>query len=331
MGNFGDDLFLKTFKQIFSEHNLFSWTPFLDRDQIDGIIVGGGDLLTLYSFNEYYFPSPLKNLPTWVYGVGVVDFYSEETWPAQEVQKYRDRFRTVRHVVVRDERSADYLKRLQIHSRVDTAPDIVFAYDPPHYPIATGGDGRTIGVCIFTYENFPFQKLAMLLSKLTRRGYRLFLIPVVNQANNPFSDYQQCVQLCEEIKKLHPQAEVNHTYREYDLEMTYSFIRSMDFLLTFKMHPALVALRHQVPVFCLSKMSKVASLLEQVGLGDFFCDFDRDTEELETRLIQFLATGKRRMLDHQGAIRKVERESKEKLLWLKRSMERELTQMKKRT
>lgn len=61
MGNFGDDLFLHTFRQLFHGHHVYPWQAKLDPDQADAVIIGGGDLITPYSFNRYYFPSPCKD------------------------------------------------------------------------------------------------------------------------------------------------------------------------------------------------------------------------------------------------------------------------------
>lgn len=61
MGNFGDDLFLHTLRQVFHDHHVYPWNSRLDPRQTDAFIIGGGDLITPYSFNSYYFPPRLKD------------------------------------------------------------------------------------------------------------------------------------------------------------------------------------------------------------------------------------------------------------------------------
>lgn len=56
MGNFGDDLFLHTLRQVFHDHHVYPWNSRLDPRQTDAFIIGGGDLITPYSFSPYYFP-----------------------------------------------------------------------------------------------------------------------------------------------------------------------------------------------------------------------------------------------------------------------------------
>ena len=111
MGNFGDELFLKTFKQIFHNHNVFPWSAFLDPNKIDAVIIGGGDLITPYYYNEYYFPSLLENHPTWIYGVGVVDHYNEDTWPIEQIDRHRQRLSKAKKVYLRDDNSARIFKK----------------------------------------------------------------------------------------------------------------------------------------------------------------------------------------------------------------------------
>jgi len=318
MGNFGDELFLKTFKQIFSEDQVFYYSAYLDLSKIDAVIIGGGDLIIPYRIYEYYFPAPLKDHPIWIYGVGVIDWYPEETWPVEEIARNRDYLSRAKQLSLRDQRSASIAKKYQFNDQIRVVPDIAFAYREPKYPLA--GFSRTkpsIGICVYAYESFPIEKMGEVFSDLTRQGFHLVLIPVVNQFDSAYADSKMCLAVGEEIKKRHPQAAVTVLWGQYDLEMTYNYLQSVDYLLTFKMHPIIAAVRGGVPVLAFSKMNKVSSLLEMLGLAEFLCNPDLPADEIKAKVNWFLGQGKEKMNQVKDWITSLEQESMRCLLELK--------------
>jgi polysaccharide pyruvyl transferase WcaK-like protein len=320
LGNFGDELFLKTLQQAFPDDCVYPYSPFTDISRTDAVIIGGGDLITPYHFNKYYFPPLLKEKPTWVYGVGIVTYYPESTWPEKEIELHRQRLQPAKGLYLRDELSARIARKLMWNERIEVVPDMVFGYKEPRYPITKPANPPTIGVCIFSYEEFPMDKVAELLLTAVSQGYRLLLIPVVNQSNNPYVDYPTCEALKELVLAQRPQADVSLPGITYDLELTYSLIQSVDYLISFKLHPALVALRAGVPVFSLSKMSKVASLLRSFGLDHYLRSFEAPVEELKEVMLQFLQNGKQHMQAALPAIRATERASKDSLSQLRKEV-----------
>ncbi|WP_426448075.1 polysaccharide pyruvyl transferase family protein [Paenibacillus sp. S-38] len=324
MGNFGDELFLKTFAQTLKGHRVFPWVAQVDVDRVDAVIIGGGDLITPYAFNSFYFPPQLENKPTWIYGVGIVDYYPEPTWPQKEVEQYRIRTAKAHGMALRDQRSAEIASRLSLNTAVEVVPDVAFGYEPPGYPMGRFSARPTAGLCIFTYDAFPKDKLIAIAERLIGRGYDLVFIPVVNQSNNPFADAKMCTELREEILKKHPNAVVLVPRPQYDLEVTYSYIGSLDCLISFKLHPSLAAIRSGVPVFCLTQMSKVRSLMESFGLDDFVLDYSLPQEQLLGKLDDFLAGGRMRLAAAEPLIRKTEELARLKLAELKASIEHTL-------
>jgi polysaccharide pyruvyl transferase WcaK-like protein len=321
MGNFGDELFLETFKQIFAGHEVFGWSPYLDPASIDAVIIGGGDLITPYHFNSFYFPPALKHLPTWVYGVGIVDAYPPETWPEAEIAKYRERLSGIRGFCVRDQRSAGYGRMLKLHDRIETVPDPVFAYREPGIPLRRFSSRPVIGLCLFSYPSFPLEKMARILAGLIQEGYHLVLLPVVNQPNNAYADLAMCQKLRQKIGELAPGASITLPSGQYNLETTYRYVTNVDYLISFKLHPSLAALRSGVPVFCLSQMSKVRSLLQLFDLEEYFCNYDDDGAAIGRRLRDFLTHGKKRVDLASPLVRLVEKQSRDSLLLLKKQIE----------
>ncbi|TCP64590.1 polysaccharide pyruvyl transferase family protein [Baia soyae] len=321
LGNFGDELFLKVFQQVFHEHRVFGYKGYLDHKQMDAVIIGGGDLITPYHFNSYYFPAQLSEIPTWIYGVGIVDFYPESSWSAEEVEKYRQIIQKAKATFFRDQNSVEIAKKYKFHNHVQHAPDVVFSYKQPSYPIIRSKSGNRIGVCIHAYENFPMKQVSMVLAELASEGYEIVCIPVVNQSNNLYSDTEVCKTLCQSILELAPAGKVEVVKPEYDLETTYSYIQNLDFLLSFKLHPSLVAIRNLVPVLCVSSMSKVHSLLKYFDLDAYGCHADISDSELRKKMKFLLKTGRQKMKSIRERVKDCETWSDKCVSELKKSIQ----------
>ncbi|MFC7441685.1 polysaccharide pyruvyl transferase family protein [Laceyella putida] len=294
MGNFGDELFLKTYQQVFSNHHVFSWEPFLDTKQIDAVIIGGGDLITPYWFNQHYFPSDLENHPTWIYSVGIADFYPLETWPDQEVQKYRERTQKAVRFAVRDENSAKLARNIGLHHQVDIVPDAAFSYKVNPIPIEKFSIKPIIGICIHSYEHFPYGMVRDVLAGCGQKGYDFLFIPVIDRAVNPYADVPACRKLMGMVREKCPDANVHILEIAY-LDQICNWLKAIDYLISFKLHPSLIAVREGTPVLCINSHSKVKSLMSKFGLDDFVIKENVSKEQLENKLSSFLQTGKERL------------------------------------
>lgn len=197
-GNFGDELFLETFKQVLYKDTVYPIVSHIDFLSSDAVIIGGGDLIIPYSYNNTYFPKEILHVPVWVYGVGVVDFYPPETWPEAEVEKYREIISQANGLYVRDSNSAKLANYMKLNSMIREVPDIAFSYRQPNYPIIKNPHKKTIGVCSFSYEDFPLDKMARILSTLNSKDFTIVLIEVVD-IRNKFTDRQTCLKLKEKF------------------------------------------------------------------------------------------------------------------------------------
>lgn len=325
MGNFGDDLFLRTFQQVFYPHQVYPWNNQLDASKTDAVIIGGGDLITPYAFNTNYFPPELKDKPTWLYGVGIVDAYPEETWPADQVELYRNVISRAKRAVFRDPRSAEIAKRAYFHKNVEVAPDMAFGYRQPKFPYKKAISKPTIGICVFSYSSFPFDAFITLMKSWSDRGYHLRLLPAVNHPNGGgYSDYPMCERLKTRLRELDPHASVDILPLLLDLELTYSAIQSVDYLVSFKLHPTLVALRAGIPALAFSGMSKVKSLLEGFGMEKYYLDYREPLAKYTPIIDDFLSKGPELVRSRERQFRMTERESVKSLLGLRKDVERYL-------
>ncbi|WP_211745978.1 polysaccharide pyruvyl transferase family protein [Paenibacillus sp. Marseille-Q4541] len=321
MGNFGDDLFLKTLQQAFHHHEVFPWNAYMDTNQVDAVIVGGGDLITPYKFSNYYFPKALQQHPMWLYGVGIVDTYPPETWPEEEVNKHKEYFQHAQRAIFRDKTSAELAAIGGFHKNPETAQDMVFAYQEHPFPVKRFSLKKTIGVCLFSYPSFPFETMTELLLNLNRQNYHIVLIPVINHPNNSFSDYNTCKKLEQAMKAADPAASVQTLSLLLEIDLTYNIIQSMDYLISYKLHPTLVALRAGVPVLAMSKMGKVKHLLERFHLEHFYCDFSAPLASLEPIIRHFLKEGPSKVKENLPLIRLAEEESTAELQQLVQDLE----------
>lgn len=321
MGNFGDDLFLRTLQQIFHGHTVFPWNGYMNPAEVDRVIVGGGDLITPYSFNSYYFPKDLIHHPLWVYGVGIVDQYPEETWPKEQVERYRKYISNAQRAVFRDKRSAGIADKAKFHPHVEHAQDIAFAYEQQHYPLRPYSNRPTIGICVFSYPSFPFENMVRLSMHLLSQGYHLLFIPVINHPTNMYSDLSTCQKLLGRIKANDPHASAETLPMLMELDLTYNYIQHVDYLITFKLHPAIAALRAGKPAFALSKMNKVWSLLESFGMEQYYCDYLLPYESIRERVDEFLMHGGSVMKLQAASIRSAEDESLRQLTALRKEIE----------
>ncbi len=320
LGNFGDELFLKTFKQLFSKHNVFQWVPCLDANKIEAVIIGGGDLIQPYCFNEGYFPLQLAHIPTWLYGVGIVDYYNHATWPKEEIKKNRERINSAVNTVYRDDHSANIAKEFCFHKSIEVAPDIVFAYQEPCYPIGKLSSKKTIGICIYVYDDFPYQMMLLILKHLVMKDYHLVFIPVVNK-NNLYSDMDMCETLYKTVIECMPNSEANLLWHQFDIEMTYSMIQSLDYLISFKLHPVIAAMRAGVPSFSFSKLSKVRNLHKAIHSDYYISDYDMPLEDIKQRIDAFLQDSKRLYIKEKIAIEQMQRKSMDRIIQLKEEIQ----------
>lgn len=309
MGNFGDDLFLKTLQQAFCKHTLFPWNGYMDPAKVDAVIIGGGDLITPYKFSSYYFPAALAEHPMWLYGVGIVDTYPPETWPADQVELHKQYIEKARRAIFRDQKSQELATIAKLHTKPETAQDMVFAYQEHPFPVKRFSLRKTIGVCLFSYPSFPMEAMVQLLLRLSSEGFHIVLIPVINHPSNRFSDYSTCKLLEQKMKEIDSAASVQTLSLLLETDITYNVIQSMDYLISYKLHPTLVALRAGVPVLAFSKMGKVKHLLSRFHLNHYYYDYAQPFEAYEDIIKQFIKSGPDEVRAALPLIRQAEHES----------------------
>lgn len=180
----------------------------------------------------------------------------------------------------------------------------------------------TVGVVVFSYESFPMSNMTKLLGHLIAKGYHIVLIPVIHHPGNAYSDYDTCLQLMKKVKESTPRSSIETMPFLMDIELTYSFIQSVDYLISYKLHPSLAALRAGKPVLAFSTMNKVKSLLSSFHLASYYTDYHLPLDAWIDRTERFLADGPGHVQRIMPLIRSAEKESRASLLELKRHIEK---------
>lgn len=149
-GNFGDELFVSVYKEYLGPHFDLRFMsdnlrpPYYSKpleeivDEVDAIVIGGGDIVQGWNLDERYFPRAFLEKPVFVAGVGVpirsgtnANSQVEKDWI---VEKYRAFFNhdSVKMINARDQQSVNWIKKKTspIVEPVE-APDLVCALTLP--------------------------------------------------------------------------------------------------------------------------------------------------------------------------------------------------------
>ncbi|HVM51635.1 MAG TPA: polysaccharide pyruvyl transferase family protein [Acidimicrobiales bacterium] len=183
-GNFGDELFMLVHRQFLSAdfdvdllHDRFE-KPYFSRpvaevvDEVDAVVIGGGDLVIPWQLSELYWRRELLERPVFLTGIGVPRWggYSRAV---VDTMKEFIQHPNVRYIGVRDEPSRDWVQRhLQPKIEIDCAPDIVCSLD---LPAVQPTDERILGVVTRKRRNEgdDFLWLERLCEKAARLDYRI--------------------------------------------------------------------------------------------------------------------------------------------------------------
>jgi polysaccharide pyruvyl transferase WcaK-like protein len=142
-GNFGDELFLRVHHQFLAQHfevrvlhDLLE-KPYFSRpiaevvDEVDAIVIGGGDLIIPWQLSELYWRLELLERPTFLTGIGVPRWGGSSPAVVERLRTFIQH-PNVRYIGARDEPSRSWIEHhMQPSVDVDCAPDIVCALDLP--------------------------------------------------------------------------------------------------------------------------------------------------------------------------------------------------------
>lgn len=135
-GNYGDELFLDVYRQFLAPHELIvlpeiTRHPFFrgsvkDRvDEVDAILIGGGDLIIPWSLSGLYWKPEYLAKPVFVFGVGVPTWGGHKEEIVQRMAQFLGNDQ-VKSVTLRDPESRDWVARhIGCADKLSWSPDPV--------------------------------------------------------------------------------------------------------------------------------------------------------------------------------------------------------------
>lgn len=283
-GNYGDELFLKVFEQFFgAEYQLkvlpdLPAKPYFSRPvedmvaEVDGILLGGGDLIRPWGTDERYFHNAYLRKPVFALGLGVpIRIGSpEEAEKPHIARRYSAFFNhaNMKFVGVRDEDSRRWMEK---HVKPETAPlvaapDIVCALSLPE--VDKGEDEQVLGIVTRQRPNRDtpddYSELEKLARQLQERGWRIRHI-ILGTGIVGWRDVANAGDLDVPGKEI--------IYSQ-SLDELSAAIGRCTALASMKFHGSVVATMYGIPSIVLIPTSKNRSFMRRIDRSDLLSKFD---------------------------------------------------------
>lgn len=282
-GNFGDELFLNVFQQVLGDlydlkvtyDNLskpyFSSTAEARVGELDGVVIGGGDIVQPWAMDERYFNFAYLEKPVFVVGVGVpiraaVNLkHAEKDWIVKKYKKFFSH-ENIKFIHARDAQSAHWIRtKLEPRVPVIEAPDIVCSLNLP--PINADLTQRVLGVVTRkrpSDEPDNYAELKNLCEFAMQKGWRVRHI-ILGCASVGRADFENADDLNVEGKELIYTESLN------DLMIA---IGECDALASMKFHGTVVATMYGIPSIVLIPTNKNKNFMDRIGLASQVSKFD---------------------------------------------------------
>jgi polysaccharide pyruvyl transferase WcaK-like protein len=284
-GNYGDELFLEVWKDVFSDHNLIGFEEITGKtkcmhsdsserqnfaDSVDAIVIGGGDLIRPQGKINYWYEELLSK-PIFLYGIGVATWLGKDKKVIEQIVSFLSNDNCI-SIGVRDIESFNWIvaNAPHIKEKLYVTPDIVFSMKKEDKSLFTQ---KTVGIITRHQKNYD-----------TRR---------INQMRMIKDVYTECgFNVVEILASTGPE-------KEWDLEgsqnwdigcETLSFdtddqitaaIGSCELIYSMKFHGCVVGLLHHVPTISLLKTDKFVNLYKFLRLENWLIGGDPDKIRFE--------------------------------------------------
>lgn len=271
--NFGDEIFLQTWKKVFQEHNVYQINQYIDIKSLDRIIIGGGDLLDTSFFTNAYWRPEFFEVPTYVYGIGVPNMPENRN----ELNKYTSFLAKCKDVCVRDQFAVDYLVRNGLYANPKLVEDIAWSYSLPNYNYFGLSENKVVGISYRFNRNFDWKNLLFLAEQVAKDDYDILLIPLQPAYDPNWRGNDDGIhhELKKHIEVCSPKTTINIISDSCDIDQRISFIKACDYYITQRFHGTLISLRTGTPCITLGDSSKFIKVLERFGMQDSFCKNDK--------------------------------------------------------
>ena len=277
-GNFGDELFVKVFEQWLGDKfdikvmNDLTHKPYFSRpiedvvDEVDAIVIGGGDLIIPWSMSDLYWRDEYLKKPVFIVGVGV------PTWGQAKphiIEKYK-KFLThdnVKFFNVRDKESAEWVRRnISSEVAVNHSADIVFALKMSP---KVNTEEKYFGIVTRDRKGTPddLTQVKRLAEKAKSEGFKIKHI-ILGSGDVGKRDIERADDFDVEGKEL--------VYSE-SLDELCQEISSCQMLASMKFHGTVVALNYGIPSIVLSATDKNRNLMRMIERRELLSSLNDET------------------------------------------------------
>ncbi|MDO7868502.1 polysaccharide pyruvyl transferase family protein [Nocardioides jiangxiensis] len=283
-GNYGDELFLDIFHKYFPDFELrpladLPSQPFFSRpvheivNEVDAILIGGGDILQPWARDPRYFNPKFLKKPCFVVGIGVPLYTGPNVKPPREetIASHRRFFHNpaLKRVGVRDDQAANWIREnLEPDFPIHVAPDIVCTLDLPDAPKPEGAPILGIVTRFRPKLETPddYSKVEELARHAADQGFRIRHI-ILGTGETGKRDVANAEDFRFEGKEV--------VYSEDLTDLTRA-IGECTVLASMKFHGTVVATMYGVPSIVMIPTNKNRNFMNRIGLGDLVARFDSD-------------------------------------------------------
>lgn len=290
-GNFGDELFLDVYAQFLSDdYNLRIMhdsleDPYFSKGKkeavglVDGIVIGGGDIVQPWGMDPRYFSFEFLEKPVFIAGVGVPiraakqkdsnPNHVEKAWIVEKYRKFMSH-KAVKFIHARDDSSCQWIENKISPSVVLTkGPDIVCSLDLPEVNAQRGNGKKVVGIVTRSRpgkENSDnFSHIAEACEAFVKSGWEVRHI-ILGTGKVFEADIVSATRLKCAGKSL--------VYASSTMELCQE-IGKCDLLMSMKFHGSVVASMYGIPSVVMVPTSKNRSYMQRIGREDLISSFDK--------------------------------------------------------
>lgn len=282
-GNYGDELFVSVYKEYLSEKfdlrflSDLPTKPYYSRplkeivQEVDAIVVGGGDIVQPWNIDRRYFPKAFLAKPVFVVGVGVPirsgpaknPNHVEKDWILEKLSAFFSH-PSVKMVHARDQQSADWItKKLAPGVGVIEEPDIVCALTLPKAEKPAGAPILGIVTRQRPNQEDNYSQINALADQQREKGWNIRHI-ILGTGDVGKSDVLDAVDVT-------GQKELIFSHSMDDLSRA---IGECTALVSMKFHGSVVSTMYGVPSTVLIPTNKNRNFMDRIDRRDLLSKFD---------------------------------------------------------
>ncbi|WP_299585362.1 polysaccharide pyruvyl transferase family protein [uncultured Microbulbifer sp.] len=264
-GNFGDELFVQVFEQWLGDDfelkvlNDLTYKPYFSRsieevvEEVDAIVIGGGDLVIPWAMSDLYWRNEYLIKPVFIVGIGVPTWGERKPHIIERYNKFLAHD-NVKYINVRDRESAAWIENnISCSIPVEHSADIVFSLAMPAKVVS---DEKFFGIVTRDRKGAPddLTEVKRLAIKALSEGFKVKHI-ILGSGDVGRRDLSRANDLDVEDKVI--------VYSD-SLEELCQEISTCTMLASMKFHGTVVAINYGIPSIVLSATDKNRNLMRMI-------------------------------------------------------------------